>query len=321
MTNREDSLNSNSGFDSVDFNNFLHQKLMRSNDSTNVILGFGDYSSFRSKESFVGGFLSKDWDMKRPSTKETFINDDEKPFGLSEHSSSTIFTASATAANMVQKSQDWIKFNTLGKHVDIPYSIGIFSSTTNSKQKSESKQSGLIYPCIGSKSKALLAVNLQDKPLAALSKSSVPFTMNDATKKKRKRAPRKKVIPHQKHYLVPTDIDVLMGRGGKSNHHPGNVQYRAEIDGLQEHYKKTHDKDGKTSISEKLVLHIQSHAGNFLEKDKDGWYVIDDIVARRKVSQALREDKNPEKRRAKRLRFLTKRTRREEDTRRKNIQM
>lgn len=51
---------------------------------------------------------------------------------------------------------------------------------------------------------------------------------------------------------------------------------------------------------------MKSYGGNFLEKDDTGYYIIDDAMARRKVSQALREDKDPEKRKAKRQRFLAK---------------
>merc|ERR1712176_496024 len=134
-------------------------------------------------------------------------------------------------------------------------------------------------------------------------------------KKKRKRSPRVKKIPEVKKYCEPTNLDVLMGRGGRSNHHPGNQRYRKEIERVEEFYKSTDDKDEKTSISETLVLYVQSYGGNFLEKDEVGWYVIEDSVARSKVSQALREDKDPEKRRAKRQRFLAKRAKLEDERR------
>jgi len=76
---------------------------------------------------------------------------------------------------------------------------------------------------------------------------------------------------------------------------------------VQKEYKATDDKDAKTEMSKNLVRTVQSWGGNFLEKDQDGWYIIDDVTARRKVSQALREDKDPEKRKAKRQRFLERR--------------
>ena len=65
-------------------------------------------------------------------------------------------------------------------------------------------------------------------------------------------------------------------------------------------------KDEKTDLSQCLVDYIRSYHGRFLDKDEGGWYVVPNIVARRKASQALREDNNAEKRAAKRSRFLKK---------------
>merc|ERR1712194_678710 len=199
---------------------------------------------------------------------------------------------------MVQKSQDWMKYNTLGEYVDMPYSTSIFSSNGSTKQQAK--------PSLDIPTSFSINADVKKNQVAAV-----------GTKKKRKRAPRKKMIPVNKAYLEYTDDDVLMGRGGKSNHHKGNMKYRAEIERLQEDYKKTDDKDEKTSIAAQLVARVQSYGGNFLEKDENGWYVIDDVVARRKVSQALREDKDPEKRRAKRQRFLKRRSTLEDSARRK----
>merc|ERR1712115_186485 len=206
-----------------------------------------------------------------------------------------------------------IKLKTLGTHVEIPYSIGMFSSTIGHKNQTEASFSIPSTSMTRTNSNAPSIMNMKEKPFVKSSELNVTCTEEINKKKKRNRAPRKKIIPKNKRYLEPTEKDVLMGRGGKSNHHVGNMRYRAEIDRLQEEYKKTEDKDEKTNISETLVLHVQSYGGNFLEKDDDGWYVIDDVVARRKVSQALREDKDPEKRRAKRQRFLARRAKLEKD--------
>lgn len=310
----QDAPNRKNMLDSVDFINFLKEKSMRTNDSLNGILG-PDSALFKSKDSFANALLSRDWDSKSSNTRAPQIPQwagDGKPSnGVQNVNIPTAFTRTPHAPSprdgkfAVQKSQDWIKFNTLGEYVDIPVSTNIFSSNGGSKQ--------------------------QDKPSLAIPTS---FTANESQpvqqkteattspkkKKKRKRAPRKKIIPQNKQYLEYTDNDVLMGRGGKSNHHPGNMKYRQEIERVQEDYKKTDDKDEKTRISEELVTHVQSYGGNFLEKDDIGWYIIDDVVARRKVSQALREDKDPEKRRAKRQRFLAKRAKLEEEARKKGFQ-
>jgi len=311
MTKSEGGSNHhNNVFDSVDFEQFLHQKIVvRSVDSMNGFLESSDLSLLKSKESFVNSFFSKGWETKPSSTKPLHVSTEKKDCSVAENSDATKIVATfaySPISKDIQKSQDWIKNNTLGKHVEIPYSMGIFSSTVRSKK--ETKTSLSIVP---------LMAQIQREPVAASSKSNVTPAVKGTEKKKRKRTPRKKIVPEIKKFLEPTEKDVLMGRGGKSNHHPGNTRYRAEIDRLEDQYKKTDDKDEKTKISEALVLHVQSYGGNFLEKDDNGWYVIDDAVARRKVSQALREDKDPEKRRAKRQRFLKRRSTLEDSARRK----
>merc|ERR1711981_645348 len=109
-------------------------------------------------------------------------------------------------------------------------------------------------------------------------------------------------------YVESTDDDVLFGRGGRSNKHPGNARYRREVERLEKGYKAG-TKSEKRRIIEELIQAVQSR-GNFLEKDKQhGWYVVDGDAIRKKVWQALREDRDPEKRRAKRKRFLAKKER------------
>lgn len=130
---------------------------------------------------------------------------------------------------------------------------------------------------------------------------------SQTAKKKRKRKPRKKVVPDVKAYVEPTENDVLLGRGGRSNHHPGNKRYREEVKNLRSWYVSIgENKDEKTALSQCLVDFVHNYQGRFLEKDKSGWYEVPNIVARRKASQALREDDDPDKRAAKRARFLKK---------------
>jgi len=304
LTENEDSSKPKNVLDSVDFINFLQQKSMKSNDSLTGILGPGSASLFKSKDSFVSGFLGKDLESKSSDTISLQAGGVEKTWKPAENLNiPTAFTAPSNGPVpkdnkfMVQKSQDWMKYHTLGEYVDMPYSTSMFSSTGSSQQHAKASI---------------------DVPTSLSIKAETPVAkVGTKAKKKRKRAPRKKVIPVNKMYKEYTDDDVLMGRGGKSNNHKGNKRYRAEIERLQEDYKKTDDKDEKTSISEQLVTYVKSYGGNFLEKDENGWYIIDDVVARRKVSQALREDKDPEKRRAKRQRFLAKRARLEEEARQK----
>jgi len=133
-------------------------------------------------------------------------------------------------------------------------------------------------------------------------------TAKTTTTKKRKRKPRPDIQPDIKEYVEPQDMDILLGRGGKSNHHPGNKRYREEIENFKTAYTSLTTKDDKTDLTRQVVEYILHYGGRFLELDKTNnlWYLIPDAKARRKVSQALREDVDPTKRREKRARFLEK---------------
>lgn len=90
-----------------------------------------------------------------------------------------------------------------------------------------------------------------------------------------------------------TEKDVLFGRGGKSNHHPGNKWYRQIIAQTRPIYScDTRSKIEKTDISNAVVNYIQSHGGRFLKRgDNDRWAVMKQSDARRKAAQLLRERK------------------------------
>mmetsp|Transcript_17532 Transcript_17532/g.43092 ORF Transcript_17532/g.43092 Transcript_17532/m.43092 type:complete len:121 (-) Transcript_17532:258-620(-) len=98
-------------------------------------------------------------------------------------------------------------------------------------------------------------------------------------------------------------MDVLLGRGGGSNHHKGNIAYRKRILSLQPSYKNL-DRDAKTGMSEEVVAWVQARKGRFLKRESKSspWYIVTDATARQKVSQALREDHTPEGRALKKSR-------------------
>lgn len=123
-------------------------------------------------------------------------------------------------------------------------------------------------------------------------------------KKPTKRKPRK-IIPEIKEYVEFTQNDVLFGRGGRSNHHPGNKIYRNIVTEQQNHYRSC-DKNEKTKVAQGIVDHIQNTVGGrFLELDRGikRWFLVPNVVARRKVGQALRENNTEEARAAKRAKY------------------
>jgi len=84
--------------------------------------------------------------------------------------------------------------------------------------------------------------------------------------------------------------DVLCGRGGGTNVHPGNRKFRDLINANRRAYLKARKND-KPAISRSIVRTIRENSGRFLKKEeKLGlWFEIGDDSAREKTSQALRQ--------------------------------
>jgi len=89
--------------------------------------------------------------------------------------------------------------------------------------------------------------------------------------------------------------DVLCGRGGLTNHHPGNIFFRKLVRHNQESYLLATKRD-KAGVAKGIVDKIRSlnPPGRFLKKARDisangVWVEIGDRKAREKTSQALRE--------------------------------
>jgi len=103
-------------------------------------------------------------------------------------------------------------------------------------------------------------------------------------KKKKKRRELDETVA-----IDPTDDDVLFGRGGYTNSHPGNIRYRAKALELRPWYEAS-SKEEKYNISELLIESVKAEGGRFLEKGKDGlWHEVLYNGARKKASQQLRE--------------------------------
>jgi len=118
---------------------------------------------------------------------------------------------------------------------------------------------------------------------------------------------REDVEVSQRIYVEMDNLDVLMGRGGRSNHHEGNNIYRRRVLELQPRYKTLSHKE-KTKCSADVVKWVKEGGGRFLRQDKtreDGrqWYIVPDSIARNKVAQALREDHSEHGKSMKRSRY------------------
>lgn len=91
--------------------------------------------------------------------------------------------------------------------------------------------------------------------------------------------------------------DVLCGRGGLTNHHPGNIFFRQLVRQRQEMYLRASKRD-KASVAKSIVETIRNldPPGRFLKKKNEAskgagsvWCEIGNRKAREKTSQALRE--------------------------------
>jgi len=98
---------------------------------------------------------------------------------------------------------------------------------------------------------------------------------------------------HPEFVTDPTHLDVLLGRGGLTNKHPGNIKYRETAEDWKGYYQSQKSKDDKKDVSILLMKCVHDYGGRFLTKDPstECWVVAQDNQARKKCSQALRESK------------------------------
>jgi hypothetical protein len=84
--------------------------------------------------------------------------------------------------------------------------------------------------------------------------------------------------------------DVLCGRGGATNHHPGNIKYRKLVADYQSEYLVA-KKNAKAVIARRIVAAIMDSGGRFLKHNdqSDVWVEVPIKKATEKTSQALRE--------------------------------
>jgi hypothetical protein len=130
----------------------------------------------------------------------------------------------------------------------------------------------------------------------ATTKSSSGSRKKPTTAQKR---PEEEVLPKEGGPLTKDDIthnDVLSGRGGKINAHPGNMQFRTIVLQFRPRYlDPATRKLQKGFIAKDVVDYIRKELqppGRFLEEEEGVWYEIGDKKAIKKAGQALREEKD-----------------------------
>ena len=112
--------------------------------------------------------------------------------------------------------------------------------------------------------------------------------------------PPPQVMVEQGHGGTVTELnehDVLCGRGGKINNHPGNVTFRTIVEEYKHEYLDPRTRKlEKAHVAARLVAQIRNTnpPGRFLKPDDPvnptGYVEIGDLKAWKKAGQALRED-------------------------------
>lgn len=86
--------------------------------------------------------------------------------------------------------------------------------------------------------------------------------------------------------------DVLAGRGGKTNAHPGNKLYRTLVKQNRSSYQSLKSNAHKQLLAESIIISIKNRGGRFLKrygKECNLWIELSYEDALTKTTQALRE--------------------------------
>jgi hypothetical protein len=92
-------------------------------------------------------------------------------------------------------------------------------------------------------------------------------------------------------YFSPSNLDVIVGTGREPRNHKGNAQLRETLLRYIARYSSADNKLEKTLIISEIVAAVQEESPTgtgFVKKVEGQWYAVDDVHAREKISQGLR---------------------------------
>eukprot|EP00980_Cylindrotheca_fusiformis_P002560 scaffold607_cov109-Cylindrotheca_fusiformis.AAC.6 len=92
--------------------------------------------------------------------------------------------------------------------------------------------------------------------------------------------------------ILPSNYDVLWGRGKHVFRHPGNRLLYELVETYYDQYNQL-SKDGKTSLADQLVAVVHGFSGRFMKLDKESgmWVEVSIIEAREKVTHRFRHSR------------------------------
>jgi len=98
--------------------------------------------------------------------------------------------------------------------------------------------------------------------------------------------------------VQPGPHDVLIGRGGGTNHNPGNKRFRQLVCTRKDEYKSA-ERSQKPIIAQEIVTawRAQVPPGRFLKQNESTmlWYDIGNVEAKEKIKQKLRDSNNDDR--------------------------
>lgn len=89
---------------------------------------------------------------------------------------------------------------------------------------------------------------------------------------------------------LPTNFDVLLGKGKPIQESAGNLKLAAMIDDYVAQYHSS-SKQEKTALAATVVHKVKLSSGKFLSKESGVWIEVSDDVARDKVSHMFRHQR------------------------------
>ena len=101
--------------------------------------------------------------------------------------------------------------------------------------------------------------------------------------------PDSKPIALPKGY-IPSDNDVILGKGKKNWHHQGNIRFRQLTRSQVKAYQKYPEKEDRDQIIRNIIQEVLVRGGRFVRQNEDGdWFDIGEGQARDKVDHSLRD--------------------------------
>lgn len=132
-------------------------------------------------------------------------------------------------------------------------------------------------------------INSDVSSSASNTSNNFKYILSDPIAWLHKTQDRPPLKPPTKTIVKVESRDVLCGRGGETNHHLGNIQYRILVKAFQPLYVSAKRRE-KPMIAQCIVYSVRQVGGRFLKRMNDKeWIDVGNIKAREKTSQALRE--------------------------------